>query len=143
MRARLVLTVTLVVCSVALGSDQNHHDGTWWSRQSAGFRLYYVLGFMDGMDLGNAFSVPDKSVSANRKAPDSVTDARRTYRERIEQYVAHVTVGQVSDGLDTFYRDSRNRSVLLRDAFEIVLRSIKGEDVEKMIQARRSVAAGK
>jgi hypothetical protein len=141
MRTRLVLTVALAVCSVALGADQSHHDGNWWSRQSAGFRLYYILGFMDGMDLGNAFSVPDKRVSG--KAPDSVTDARRTYRERTEQYVAHVTVGQVSDGLDTFYRDYRNRSVPLRDAFEIVLRSIKGEDVEKLIQARRSLAAGK
>jgi hypothetical protein len=54
-----------------------------------------------------------------------------------------VTVGQVSDGSGTAYRDYRNRSVLLRDAFEIVLRSIKGENVEKLIQARRSVAAGK
>jgi hypothetical protein len=141
MRAHLIVAASLFVCSVALTADEARHDGTWWNRQSAGFRLFYVLGFMDGMDLGSRFSTPE---SAEVKgAPDRSDDPRRTYQRRTEHYFANVTVGQVSDGLDAFYRDYRNRSISLADGFEIVVRSIKGEDVDALTRARRSSAAGK
>ena len=142
MRAQGVLAAFLfIVCGIGLSAREVRHDGNWWTQQSAGFRLLYILGFMDGMDLGSRFSVPDKGSAQDR--PEAVTDPRRTYRERTERYFTQVTVGQISDGLDAFYRDHRNRSIVVSDGFEIVLRSLKGEDVEKLIQARRSSAAGK
>jgi hypothetical protein len=141
MRAQLVVAASLLVCCVGVGAEEARHDGTWWNRQSAGFRLLYVLGFMDGMDLGSRFSTPDKAEGT--RTPDSSLDARRTFKSRTEHYFTNVTVGQISDGLDAFYRDYRNRSIILADGFEIVLRSIKGEDVEALTRARRSSAAGK
>ena len=141
MRARLAVAASLFACCVGLSAEEMRHDGNWWTGQSAGFRLLYILGFMDGMDLGSRFSTPD-NVSP-QATPDAGADTRRTYRERTARYFTQVTVGQISDGLDAFYRDYRNRSIGLADGFEIVLRSIKGEDVEKLIQARRSSAAGK
>jgi hypothetical protein len=142
MRAYLCLAVSLLVCCVGLHAEGTRHDGNWWHQQSAGFRLLYILGFMDGMDLGSRFSTPD-TVDAVEARRDAVPEARRLYRNRTERYFTDVTVGQISDGLDAFFRDYKNRSITLTDAFEIVLRSIKGEDVEKLIQARRSSAAGK
>jgi len=142
MHARLLLATSIFVCCVGVSTEETRHDGNWWNQQSAGFRLLYILGFMDGMDLGNRFSTADTLGGADRPDPGT-DDLRRTYRERTERYFAHATVGEISDGLDAFYRDPRNRSIKLSDGFEIVLRSIKGEDVEKLIRARRSSAAGK
>jgi hypothetical protein len=141
MRAQLIVAASLCICSVGLGAEEARHDGTWWNRQSAGFRLLYILGFMDGMDLGSRFSAPDNAEAT--RTPDSSLDVRRTYKSRAERYFTSVTVGQISDGLDAFYRDYRNRSINLTDGFEIVLRSLKGEDVEALTRARRSSAAGK
>jgi hypothetical protein len=137
----MLVAVPLLVCCVGLRAEETRHDGNWWNRQSAGFRLLYILGFMDGMDLGSRFSVPDKVDSKSK--PDSASDTTRTYQDRTERYFANVTVGQISDALDAFYRDFRNRSISLADGFEIVLRSIKGEDVKQLIEMRRSLAAGK
>lgn len=142
MRAHLLFVAALLACCVGLRAEGTRHDGNWWNQQSAGFRLLYILGFMDGMDLGSRFSMPDP-VDSEAAGRDAVPEPRRTYRNRTEHYFSHVTVGQISDGLDAFYRDYRNRSISLPDGFEIVLRSIKGEDVEKLIQSRRSSAAGK
>jgi hypothetical protein len=141
MRARVIVAACLFLACVRVSAEDMRRDGNWWSRQSAGFRLLYILGFMDGMDLGNRFSVPDAPGAQDRRDP--AADARRTYRERTERYLAHVTVGEISDSLDAFYRDYRNRAISVPDGFEIVLRSLKGEDVKALIQARRSSAAGK
>jgi hypothetical protein len=142
MRAQQVVAAALLVCCVGLRADETRHDGRWWNQQSAGFRLLYILGFMDGMDLGSRFSTPDGADLLNAER-SSVSDSRRTYKQRTEHYFAGVTVGQISDALDAFYRDHRNRSIEIADGFEIVLRSIKGEEVDKLIAARRSSAAGK
>jgi hypothetical protein len=140
MRA-LIVAASLFVCCVGLTAEEARHDGTWWNRQSAGFRLLYILGFMDGMDLGSRFSTPENAEVKRTPAPG--VDARRTYQRRTEHYFANLTVGQISDGLDAFYRDYRNRSITLADGFEIVVRSLKGEDVDALTRARRSSAAGK
>ena len=141
MRAQLIVAASLFVCCVGVSAQEVRHDGTWWNRQSAGFRLLYILGFMDGMDLGSRFSMPDGAEGT--RSSDATLDARRIYKSRTERYFTNVTVGQISDGLDAFYRDYRNRSISLADGFEIVLRSIKGEDVDALTRARRSAAAGK
>jgi hypothetical protein len=139
MRARCLLAALLVVCCAGLRAQELRHDGSWWTQQTAGFRLFYIMGFLDGMALGNAFSLPDKAAQADR----SPLDARLVYKERTDRYFSKVTIGELSDGLDTFYRDVRNRSILLPDAIDVVVRSISGEDVEKLLQAKRSLAAGK
>jgi hypothetical protein len=139
MRARCLLAALLVVCCAGLYAEEIRHDGSWWTQQTAGFRLFYIMGFLDGMALGSSFSIPDKAAQTDG-AP---LDARRVYKERTERYFSKLTIGELSDGLDTFYRDVRNRSILLSDAIDVVVRSIKGEDVEKLLQAKRSSAAGK
>lgn len=141
MRAQLAVAASLLVWCVGLHADEIRHDGNWWHQQSAGFRLLYILGFMDGMDLGSRFSVPD--TAGSERKPGTVPDTRRIYKDRTEHYFTNVTVGQISDALDAFYRDVKNRSIKLPDGFEIVLRSIKGENVEKLIQSRRSSATAK
>jgi hypothetical protein len=140
MPAHLSIAAAFLVCSVGVQAEVTRHDGNWWTQQSAGFRLLYILGFMDGMDLGSRFSAPDRVEGTKREPED---DSRKIYEKRIRLYFTDVTVGQISDALDAFYRDYRNRSINLVDGFEIVLRSLKGEDVEKLIQNRRSAAAGK
>jgi hypothetical protein len=138
MRARMILVVCVFLACAGLPAEETRRDGTWWNQQSAGFRLLYILGFMDGIDLGHRFSVPEKIAGH-----DATADARRSYREQKERYFTDVTVGQISDALDAFYRDHRNRAIGLSDGFEIVLRSLKGENVEALVKARRSAAAGK
>lgn len=138
MRARIIVLVCVFFAGAGLSGEETRRDGRWWTQQSAGFRLLYILGFMDGLDLGHRFSVPERTVGH-----DASVEARRSYREQKERYFTGVTVGQISDALDAFYRDHRNRSINVADGFEIVLRSLKGENVEALVHARRSGAAGK
>src|SRR5258708_3216613 len=52
---------TIAVCLVALGlaipcySQENRRDGNWWLSTDKTIRLGYVVGFLDGIHLGQRF----------------------------------------------------------------------------------------
>ena len=43
-----------------------------------------------------------------------------------------LTAGQIVDGVDEFYKDFKNRSILVTWAVEIAVRQIAGEDVNAL-----------
>jgi hypothetical protein len=53
-------------------------------------------------------------------------DAFESFKKHSEKYAQNFTSDQVADGLNTFYADLRNRSILTYDAVWIVLNSIAG-----------------
>ena len=55
--------------------------------------------------------------------------------------VANITLGQISDGLDSFYRDPNNRKIKISDAIYVVKRQNQGassEELEMLCQWLRS-----
>lgn len=142
--ASLLAVSVLVAFASPAFSDDNRRDGNWWQTQAALERLEYVVGFLDGMDLGRDFSVWKYSTS---KAPADIDTAAKTYGsydEFSKQYLHNVTVGQIVAGLDTFYADYRNRRIQTRAAVWLVLQGIAGvpaEELNKNIENWRRNAA--
>jgi len=55
LRVSLVALVLLLIGTAA--RDQGHRrDGNWWRDTSEASRISYMIGFFDGMGLGNKFS---------------------------------------------------------------------------------------
>ncbi len=122
-------------------ADDNRRDGNWWINQPESGRGWYVLGFFDGMELGRSFSywgilLADKNDECLRKI-------QRSYGERNLKYMADITAGQVVDGLNEFYKDYRNRRILIIEGTWIVVNEIAGTpraDLDKMIENYRKNA---
>jgi hypothetical protein len=93
-----------------------------------------MIGFLDGMDLGNIFSV------TKLVGDPCYVKANKSYDEYETKYLDNVTTGQLVDGLDEFFKDYRNRKILISNGVWIVLRSISGmpqDELEKMIESYR------
>jgi hypothetical protein len=138
-RAIPTLFILAVFVSTLLADERR--DGNWWRRQDALGKLDYVTGFFDGMQLGHRFSYW-KNLGAFDKT--CATKAVESYGALSDAYVKHLTVGQVSDGLNQFYSDYRNRTILIHDAVWLVLNGIAGtpeQEMKEMIESYRRAAA--
>jgi hypothetical protein len=122
--ASLVITFLVMVLPVGLMAEDNRRDGNWWLSQDRVTRSAYITGFFDGMDLGNAFSYWE-FVNKKEMAP-CMQQVFKSYGEYNDKYFKNVTNLQLVDGLDTFYADFRNRSILVHGAVWLVVNSIAG-----------------
>jgi hypothetical protein len=132
--------------SVPLLSQEQRHDGNWWIKDSKKdpdselHQLLYVNGFIEGMDSGLASLESDIAVKHYKeKNNQCVAEAVEAYKKE-SKYTDNVTTGQVWDGLNDFYSDYRNRSISVSNAVDLVLRQIKGENVDGLILANRQNA---
>jgi len=135
--ASAALIVAALILPAPVRAEENRRDGNWWRGQSAFAKASYMVGFFDGMELGKDFSYWGLAKTNDIQLDpmsSRVFDAYNNYREK---FMKHVTNVQISDGLDTFYDDYRNRAITLPDAVWLVLNTIAGKpdkDMEKMIE---------
>jgi hypothetical protein len=147
MRTTLKACVTLIallVCSLNLHASDSRfdRDGNWWRTLEVSEKNFYVIGFFDGIQLGNRFSYWGLTRTKDKDA--SSADAIESFKAYSEKYARNPTNDQIADGLNTFYADYRNRSILIYDAVWVVLNSIAGtpqEKLDKMIENLRNNAA--
>ena len=121
--------------------ESNRRDGTWWRGLSVSDRLLFVVGFMDGMDLGGDFSYWGMSSASSKACAGAASES---YGEMVNKYFANTTSGQLADGLTDFYEDYRNRSILIHGAAWLVVQGIAGvpkDELEKSIESWRKNAA--
>ncbi len=90
----------------------------------------YMTGFFDGTVLGHEFSFWDFTNTKEKGA--CVTDTIESFKTYWQKYGQNVTNIQIADGLNTFYSDYRNRSILIHDAVWLVLNSIAGTPQEQI-----------
>lgn len=134
MKKIMLLAIALCLAAgTASAQDPNRRDGNWWRNSQGLAKNTYITGFFDGLLLGCNFAywahVFDRAKAA------SVNDAMAScdfYRDR---FLTNVTSGQLADGLNTFYADFRNRSIVIESAVWLVLNQIAGtRDVDQMIE---------
>ena len=94
-------------------------------------RLYYVVGFFDGVLLGCDFSWLKYSQGTDQEKA-CVNQAVTSCKYFSYKYVHNVTSTQLRDGLDTFYFDYRNRGIMVRDAAWLALNAIAGTPQGKL-----------
>ena len=143
--AQIVLVMLCVFLTAPLTRNQefSRRDGNWWRGINRVDKAYYLAGFIDGLELGNRWSLVeiDKNDKANKEDSQRVTPAFSSQRNK---YLANVTHIQLSDGLDAFYGDATNRTILLHDAVWLVLNQIAGTpeaEMQALIESFRKSAA--
>jgi hypothetical protein len=128
---KLVLTIAILTLSSLSWSADNRRDGNWWLGQEKYVKNIYVVGFFDGMDLGNNFSVW-KHTNGTKAQQACMVQAIDSYREYSQKYFGNVTAGQLSDGLDSFYADYKNRRIMVSAAVWLVANGIVGTPEDKL-----------
>jgi hypothetical protein len=140
---RFALPCLALISLVPLKADGVPRDGNWWRDQSQLMKVSYMLGFFDGMDLGKDFSYWGMLPGNGKLPPASanpITQVFHSYDELVSKFMSHVTSLQISDGLDTFYGDYRNRTISIHSAVWIVLNTIAGTpeiEIKKMTEGWR------
>jgi len=131
---------TLSLTSFAEDSNAHRRDGNWWLNQSTDFKLSYLVGFLDGMGLGNEFSYWDLLISNDIKK-QCYSYAIDSYTIYSNKYMSKVTDVKIVDGLNAFYSDSKNSRILVLNAVWLVVNGIAGtpqKDLDAMIEGWRN-----
>jgi hypothetical protein len=135
----LRLIVVLLALSFSLNAQgDNRRDGNWWIAQAPDFKVAYMTGFFDGMELGKNFGFWKFADESN-----CVSKHHESYEFYRDKYLNHVTNGQIADGLDVFYKDYRNRKITVSDGVWLTLLAIAGTpqaDLDKRIENFRKSA---
>ncbi|OQY74437.1 MAG: hypothetical protein B6D44_04240 [Ignavibacteriales bacterium UTCHB2] len=120
--------LTLFCCSLLL-PQTIRKDGNWWTDRDEYGQSMFVIGFFSGMDLGERFSYWKYYDEENNPCDEAAVES---YVEYWDNYVANVNSSQVVDGLNEFYKDYRNRKILIKDAVWLILNEISGRPKEEM-----------
>ena len=121
----IILISLLANCNYSWAEDERR-DGNWWTTQTRLSKLDYIIGFFDGMELGNKFPYWKIIHSNNKSDNKCFGKVYESYNEYSDKYFNHVTSGQIVDGLDSFYSDYKNRRLLVHDAVWLVVNGIAG-----------------
>lgn len=139
MKMTRILFIYLLFFSFNIYSQtQDRMDGNWWNKLEPKLKFSFIVGFFEGMDLGNYFSY--WGMSNSKKDLDCSTKAINSYKYYANKYFNRITTGQLVDGLNEFFSDYRNRRIKISSSIWLVTNSIVGtpkEVVDKMIESWR------
>ena len=139
----LACALLLVGLSLTARSQvDSRRDGSWWSTMSVESRNTYVVGMFDGTDVGRNFATWGIMEKYGNHDP-AIGKAIASYDGLETKYFTNVTSAQVSDGLTEFYKDYRNRSILVPDAIWPVLKEIAGDpqtEIDSLVRNLRKNA---
>ena len=116
---------------------QEPRDGNHWRTMPESWRLGYIQGTVEGWDMGAMVVGESLKLSSSRLAPSCADRATDIANNEFDAYLRDVSVRELRDGMDTFYNDARNRLISMPQAFFIVTRQIRGEDMDRYIEVAR------
>jgi hypothetical protein len=140
-----VIAMVFVLCLTApLSRNQEYdrRDGSWWNGLDPVSKPIYVSGLLDGMKLGNDFSVWGVGQSSS-DCKDAAKLVQSGYADYRAKYLTNVTNIRIVDGLDAFYSDAKNRGILVHGAMWLVLNQIAGKppaEMQALVEKWRSGA---
>jgi hypothetical protein len=126
---QMLLVVMAFLGTFAFGNAENtKHDGDWWREQKQSAKYHYAAGLFDGRTIG--FNFLESGISAEilikTGTPNSDEPASRKY--------IHISGGQLVDGLDKFYSDSRNRTITVSNACTVVVYTVAGMSQDALLK---------
>lgn len=128
---QILLLICLLVTLPSLSTaEDGRRDGNWWNIQDQSARASYIVGFFDGMILGQRFSY--WSFFKNKKMNACSEKVLDSYNEYNSKYFNNVTNVQIVDGLNSFYADYRNRKIKIADAVWLVVNGIAGTSQKEL-----------
>ena len=134
------LLCLLIAAPCSRNQEFDRRDGDWWRSVDRVNKAYYLAGFVDGTQLARRFSGNPQN---DQDAKDVSARPATPFGENRAKYLGHTTNIQLTDGLDTFYGDARNRRILVSDAAWVVLNQIAGTpeaETQALIESTRKNA---
>jgi len=126
----LVVALAAAMSTNLFADDQVRRDGNWWRTIDASAKYAYMVGFFDGLVLGEKFSYWGKDGKVDTAYAGKVEESFEKYYSSMK----NITNVQFTDGIDTFYNDYRNRRIDISSAVWIVINTIAGK-TDKEIQS--------
>jgi hypothetical protein len=125
----VVIVAVLLAWSPAYGSEEKYledRDGNDWLQSPKPANVFFVHGFLVGV-TAMLYRAKIKNKAIDIAAREETGLKRFKFPvEKLELF--NITVGQLYDGLETFYKDFRNRNIKIINAIYIVRAEIRGED---------------
>jgi hypothetical protein len=134
----LAVAAAILLCATNVQAQEQRRDGNYWNRLNEPSQIAYVTGVFDGLSMGNQYSMDLSSIPTPKATLQANEAIGKRFDKTVSRYYAKVSNDQLSDGLTEFFKDFRNRSILISDAIDIVVRQIAGENVESLIKFRRA-----
>jgi hypothetical protein len=131
----LALAALLQLAAPDLRAEEQRHDGHLWGALPRDFKVSHMQGLIHGSAIGVEFT--REGLAANDPCRDKLLPS---FAKTAQGLLAEVSPEQIVDGVDTIFKDYRNRSLLITDAVYVALRAIGGlspENVEKLLQSVR------
>jgi len=99
-------------------------DGVTWIGVSESYKIGYVCGFLSGLILARQeFLYVKEDFKKEWK--------KIQFEEKWDEIsLPNITVGQIKDGINAFYKDFSNRRIKIIDVIYIVKMQIEGKDPE-------------
>jgi hypothetical protein len=131
LKSQAVFAFVLLAMSMFAFGDDNRLDGNWWISQQKNDRLFYAVGFFDGIRFGHNFSLWNVP-NGTKTEQGVVKQFDQAYQEYFQKYLVNVTGYQLVNGLDNFYSNYRNRRIKVNGAVWLVLNGIAGTPEDKL-----------
>jgi hypothetical protein len=141
-RVVAMMFVLWFTAPLSRNQEYDRRDGNWWNQLDATGKPIYLAGLLDGMQLGNEFSV----WGVEQSGPDGKESAKLVqsgYADYRAKYLKNVTNIRIVDELDAFYSDVKNRGILVNGATWLVLNQIAGKppaEMQALVEKWRSGA---
>ncbi len=155
MSRTIILTLVVGFLTVCPSEAQvQNRDGNWWlglamrgtEREILSdflTRTWYLDGLITGV-AGFSNNLLLEAMVAESIDPQTAAMIQSAYLAAWSAYIVNTNIGQVSDGLDAFYADFRNRRISVSNAVSIVFMQIGGASddlVQRSMEAFRQAAA--
>jgi hypothetical protein len=127
----------VVLCPAQSPAEKTDMDGYWWANMTPSFKLGWVSGYAKAMDLAGtlqmstcAANLPMYSKEFPNIDPKDVLQ-KMCLSDTTFDYDS-IPMGQFVDGMDTFYKDYRNKQLEVGGAIEYVRDEIKGKPAREL-----------
>lgn len=136
----LCLAVFCALSSAHLGvaAERPASDGYWWESLKVLERLVFVAGYTQATSRWSAFLKGSIFVNVSPSEGQALSKYTKWLADHMD--FGRVSVRQVTDGVDRFYADFRNKGIDIDDAMDIVRQQLQGvsdAEIEKQILKMR------
>ncbi len=125
---KLFLLCFFICITKVSAQDGDRLDGNYWNNLDKTNKYFYLKGYFDGINLGYKLSI----WGVDSSKIDCALEVVNSFNEHTSNYLQHVTGTQMLDGLDEFYKDYRNRNIMIKDSIWLILNSIAGKSEQEM-----------
>ena len=139
---KLMLVVLIILGTVAnVGAEELRFDGNFWNKSDRTVKEFFISGVLGGIIAGQDRVTASAMEGVEKGQVDlKCFAAISSLKNSLEADLEKIKVGQIVDGIDAFYSDSKNRSIKVKWAFPVVWQQTKGtseEEINKFIESVR------